>query len=63
MNFHNACGSQSQTLIICLNNYGKKIGGYSTQPWISYLCTIPDYTIRSFIFSLTNDDKFLMSKG
>jgi hypothetical protein len=55
--FHEKCDNISHTLVVCVTEFGRKIGGYNPLAWSSSgQCKS---TRDSFIFSLTNQHKFI----
>ena len=58
-NFHNACNGHGQTITLCENTYGKKFGGYTPLAWNSNGTYYTDSTYKSFVFSLSNNHKFV----
>jgi hypothetical protein len=58
--FHEKCDNIANTLIICETEFGKKIGGYTPIPWkIGSGDYVRDESGESFVFSLSNKDKFI----
>lgn len=58
--FHNICDNIPHTLTICETEFGKIVGGYTPIPWqtLEDWEEAKDETLCSFIFSLTNNDRF-----
>ena len=62
LKFYESCGYETNLMIVCQTSYGKVIGGFTplvfkSQDGDSY---VPDPSQQTFIFSLTNTDKFTM---
>jgi len=59
--FKRKCHNKSFTLIVVLTSFDKLIGGFTSLPWKDGKFTyITDYSNRTFLFSLTNNKKYLM---
>jgi hypothetical protein len=56
--FHEKCDYIPNTLTVIRTEFDKKIGGFSVPEWGSQLGWAADNSKESFIFSLTNNDKF-----
>jgi hypothetical protein len=59
--FHEKCDNISHTLVVCVTEFGRKIGGYNPLGWSSS----GQYksTRDSFIFSVSNQHKFIPANG
>jgi hypothetical protein len=58
--FHQSCDGFIDTLTVCETEHGKVIGGYTPLPWGSEKEDILDSRKESFIFSLSNNQKFTL---
>lgn len=56
--FHGKCDHIPNTLIVCETEFRKKIEGFTPLVWSSHGHHRSDESGRSFIFSLSNKDKF-----
>ncbi len=61
--FHGKCDHIPNTLTLCLTEFYTKIGGFTPLVWSSNGSYQTDFTGESFIFSLTNKDKFRLSQS
>jgi hypothetical protein len=60
--FFENCEGIKNTLVICETQNGKIIGGFTPVPWKKYYSDtyIKDESGQSFVFSLSNNDKFTL---
>jgi hypothetical protein len=56
--FHGKCDHIPNTLTVCETEFGKKIGGFTPLVWCSNGKYRRDESGQSFVFSLSNKDKF-----
>ena len=57
-NFHNRCDNKAPTIVLCKDKTGQIFGGFTKAEWDSK-GTHPKYDKDAFIFSITNDKKFV----
>lgn len=62
--FYEICGEMTDTVILCESKKGKIVGGYTPLCYYEKNLTkdkkpIADYSGKSFMFSLTNNHKFI----
>ncbi len=60
--FHEKCDGISNTLTVVRTEFDKKIGGFTPLKWSSPDGHTADNSKESFIFSLSNNDKFTLQK-
>ncbi len=61
--FHEKCDSIPHTLTLCETVHGKVIGGYTPLVWNKSCQKLKDESGSSFIFSLSNNHKFVLDKS
>ncbi len=60
--FHDKCDNIPHTLTLCETVNGKVIGGYTPLVWNKSRQKLKDESGSSFIFSLSNNHKFVLDK-
>ena len=60
--FHEKCDGVADTLVLVETEFGKKIGGYTPVKWSSKDNWVSDKKFKSFLFSLTEGDKFTLTQ-
>jgi hypothetical protein len=61
--FHEKCDNIPHTLTLCETVHGKVIGGYTPLVWSESGQKLKDESGSSFIFSLSNNHKFVLDKS
>ncbi len=61
--FHGKCDNIAHTLTLCETVHGKVIGGYTPLVWSKSNQLLKDESGSSFIFSLSNNHKFVLDKS
>ncbi len=61
--FHEKCDNIAHTLTLCETFYDKVIGGYTPLVWSKSGQCLKDDSGSSFIFSLSNNHKFVLGKS
>jgi hypothetical protein len=61
--FHEKCDDIHHTLTLCETVHGKVIGGYTPLVWNKSRQKLKDDSGSSFIFSLSNNHKFVLDKS
>ena len=61
--FHEKCDNIPHTLTLCETVYGKIVGGYTPLVWNKSGRKLKDESGSSFIFSLSNNHKFVLDKS
>ena len=57
-NFHERCDNKAPTIVLCRDKTGQIFGGFTKAEWDSKK-SHPKYDNKAFIFSITNDKKFV----
>jgi hypothetical protein len=63
--FHAKCDNKPDTVVLLLTEFGKKIGGYTPLIWekSSNNRSDKDASLKSFMFSLSNNHKFKLKQN